>query len=926
MRRSRLNLLSLSNFSMIKLLTIILCILISTLSFAAAPDRITGAIDSSQTIALAKNLHPRAQPQYDQGAVDPQFKFDYVTLLTSPSASQQKALDKLMADQQNPSSPNYHKWLTPEQYADRFGLSQNDVNKITTWLQAQGFTVLSVGGGRNSIIFSGTAAQIEATFQTQIHRYNIGGEEHFANATAVKIPAAWSGVVTGVRGLHNFRMKPMGIKKRMHPNYYDNNFIPPEFIAPGDIATIYDINPLYNDSPAIDGTGQKLAIIGQTDIYLADINDFRSGFGLSQISGCTTNASGVVTACNSTNFRYVLVGTTDPGTTYPCGDLGEADLDIEWSGATARNAQIIYVNAPAIWNSQCTAISSGGVDDALSAAINPPSGPPIAPVISMSYGNCELFQIPLDETELQQANVEGVTILNSAADTGAAGCDNFTNPTTNPPNLAVLGLAVSYPASSQYVTGVGGSAVPFTDFTSTYWGTANATNGGSALPPPAPRVPEEAWNDDYESGAYCVANPTNQPGQFCYGINSQLTAQESFIGIGASGGGASNCVTVNAGQCTGGFSQPSWQTVTVPQQASARFVPDVSLLASPYWPGYIYCTELSELGLSGTGSSCAPGGAAGIANALALVDSHGNSAPSAIGGTSVPTPIFAGMVVLLNQYLQGAASTGLGNVNPMLYALAKTKSNNYFHQLTTGNNTVYCAAGQPSNQPVALRCPLSGTPILGFDASNFDTNTGYNLVTGLGSVDANNLAIAWAGATTNFTLTPTTGTFTVAPGVTAGPDTITVTSTSGFVTNGQTAKPLTYSCSGLPSEATCVFNPISPTSSATVMVSITTMAPTAQLRAPLGRGNRIFYAMLLPGLFGIFLTVGSGKRAARGVRILSFIVVLGLSTMWLAACGGGGGGGGIGNPGTPKGTYPIIINATTGIVQGTAATVTLTVN
>jgi hypothetical protein len=111
-----------------------------------------------------------------------------------------------------------------------------------------------------------------------------------------------------------------------------------------------------------------------------------------------------------------------------------------------------------------------------------------------------------------------------------------------------------------------------------------------------------------------------------------------------------------------------------------------------------------------------------------------------------------------------------------------------------------------------------------------------------------------------------------------------------------------------------------------VTVSITTTAPTAQLRAPLGHGNRIFYAMLLPGLVGIFLTVGSRKRAARGVRLLSFMAVLGLSTMWLVACGGGSGGGASSNPGTPQGTYTITINATTGTVHGTAASVTLTVN
>ncbi len=752
MRRTPSTLLSLSklsssNLSTTNLLTLISCIVVCTaLSFAAAPDRITGSIGSGQMVELARSLHPRVEPQYDQGAVDPQSRFGYVTLLTSPSASQQRALDKLMADQQNPSSSNYHKWLTPAQYADRFGLSQNDIDKITTWLKAQGFTVVSVGGGRNSIIFSGTAAQIEAAFQTQLHRYNIDGEEHFSNATPVKIPAAWSGVVTGVRGLNSFHWKAMGVKNQLHRNYYFSDLkYSSQFIAPGDAATIYDINPLYNASTPIDGTGQKLAVIGETDIYLADINNFRSGFGLNPISGCTTNTNGVVTACNSTNFEYVLVGT-DPGAPDTCGDLAEADLDIEWSGAIARNAQIVYVNAPALWNSQCTAISGGGVENALAVAINPPSGPPVAPVISMSYGICELYANVADETELQQANVEGVTILNSSGDTGAAGCDNFYTP-TSPPNLALYGPAVNYPASSQYVTGVGGSEVPYADFTATYWGmpNPNPADGHSALG----YVPEEAWNDDYEFGAYCLANPSNT---FCAtnGITSQLTAQEA-LGLGASGGGPSNCFTVNVSfQCTGGFPQPSWQTVTISGQASARFVPDVSLLATPNFPGYIFCTQLSELGLSGTGSTCAPGGAAGITNALSLTDSSGNPFPSVVGGTSVSTPEFAGMVALLNQYFQGAASPGLGNVNPMLYKLAKASSN--FHQLTTGNNQEYCVVGQPSNQPLAWQCQ---TGILGFLASNSDTTTGYNLVTGLGSVDLNNLVTAWAAARTASTITIT---------------------------------------------------------------------------------------------------------------------------------------------------------------------------
>src|SRR5205807_4128855 len=141
------------------------------------------------------------------------------------------------------------------------------------------------------------------------------------------IPTALKGIVSTVMGLHSFLPRPASRQRRFagplnsHPNYYDANFAFPNFLAPGDIATIYDITPLYTASPAIDGTGQKLAIVGQTDVYLADLNDFRSGFGLNPITSCTTNASGIITACNSTNFHYVLApGSTDPGTTYACGD------------------------------------------------------------------------------------------------------------------------------------------------------------------------------------------------------------------------------------------------------------------------------------------------------------------------------------------------------------------------------------------------------------------------------------------------------------------------------------------------------------------------------------------------------------------------------------------------------------------------------
>jgi hypothetical protein len=744
--------------------TLILFLLIcSTLSFAAQPDRITSPINSSHTVALNKSLPRKAQPQYDQGIIDPSRQFGYLTLVTSPSERQQEALQQLLVQQQDPKSVNYHKWLTPQQYADRFGLSQNDLNKITAWLHSQGFAILSIAGGRNAVAFSGTAAQIQRAFGTEIHNYNVDGKLHFANSTPLTIPSALNGIVTGVIGVHDFGPLPANQKRGFNgagtrSNYYDANYLFPNFLAPGDVATIYDINPLYNNAGTpINGTGQTLAIIGQTDIYLADINYFRSGFGLNAISGCTLNASGVVTACNSTYFQYVYVGAAggDLGTPSTCGDLSEADLDIEWSGAIAQDAQIIFVNSPVTYNAGCTEqTNNGGVNNALIAAIDPSSGPPIAPVVSMSYGICEAEAENL-ETYLQQGNLEGVTIMNSAGDQGAAGCDYSPPNDAVPYDAADHGFAVSYPASSPEVTGVGGTGLSLANDSyptqSPYWTTPNPnpTNGGTAVS----YIPELGWNDDPEFAQFCQADPTNSfcatggspatPGWVVLGASATAAQVQEDIWITSGGGGASNCAYENAsniclgagaGPSGGGFAQPQYQQgLSVPgAPAGVRYVPDVSLLASPDFPGYVFCTPQSELVNGASNSStCAT-------SIFDAVDTYG----SLVGGTSVSSPVFAGIVTLLNQYLSGSPSPGLGNINSQLYALAAS-SPTAFHQVTTGSNMVYCQPGTPEGYPANVLCP-SPAGVLGYEASNADSKTGYNLVTGLGSVDADKLALAWA--------------------------------------------------------------------------------------------------------------------------------------------------------------------------------------
>ncbi len=1001
---------------------------LSSQSFSATPDRIAGVIDSSHGVPLQKSLHPKAKAKYDEGPVEPSFQLHSMMLLMAPSPTQQAALDTLAAELQDPKSPSYHKWLTPAQYAAKFGLSQNDLSKITNWLKSQGFTIQAVGGGHNRLVFSGTAGAVQSAFKAEIHRYNVDGEEHFANSTPIQLPAALQDVVVGLLGVNNFRMHPanrfrMGSGPRMRPNYYESGLVFPNFLAPGDIATIYDIPSNLN------GSGQSLGIIGETDVFLNDINDFRGDLGLPQIttSNCTISthtSPGVITACNDNYFKYILylpTGATDPlvPDSVQQGDIGEADLDLEWSGATAPSAKIVYINAPYA--------GGNGVNDALAYALDPPVGTSIpAYVVSMSYGLCELEAQNLESLLQQGVQTEGITVVNSSGDSGAAACDGSPPSTPAFPYStgAQNGLAVNYPASSSYVVAAGGTGISLANDSypnpSTYWGTSNGTTGGSATG----YIPELAWNDDEIFADYC-ANP--YPGDpFCteggspavtgwVAITSAKTAQED-IWINAGGGGASNCFYESGKVCTGGLQQPSWQSgLSVPSAPTGvRWVPDVAFLASPNFPGYIFCTPQNPDAAPPTYTSTCVNGISGNSGAIL---NYG----SIVGGTSASSPLFAGIVALLNQSLATPSGTGLGDIHNTLYTLAATPSKGAFNPVKTGDNMVYCQGGTPAAQPVALRCPGSGANagILGYEASNADSTTGYNLVTGLGSVDVAKLVSAWAGSQSSFALSassinPTTvtagnsltATITVAPSngstftgtvgfscgnvsgitcsflpktvtggsgtttvtisvaanVAAGATSVTVTGTSGSTTanasvgftvaassdtfsmtstlssgtlavkqgqsgvvnltvsgslvttsggNTQTILPLTYTCTGYPSLSTCTFSPSSPTQVAAVTVNITTTASSSAQARPLNGRSRIFYAALLPGLFGIVFVAGSRKRSLHSIRTLGLIVVLGFSTMWLGSCGGSNNGS-TGTPGTPVGNYTITINATTG--------------
>jgi hypothetical protein len=384
----------------------------SVVSCSAQHNRITMPIDRNRTVAIQGHIHRYAQPLYDQGRVAGSLLLNNLTLLLKPSAEQQSALGELLATQQDPSSERYQQWLSPEEFADRFAPSQADITYVTRFLEAEGFTVTHVAQSRNWIAFQGTAAQVENAFATEIHHYRVNGELHIANASDPRIPEALSELVSGIRGLHDFL--PHVPRSKVRPFYTLGSG--GHYLAPDDLATIYNLKDLFN--LGIDGTGQKLAVVGQSAIDIADIQNFRTAFSLPK-----------------NDPQVVLVpGKPDPGVLN--GDVIEADLGVEWAGAAAKNAALIYVYAPNVFDAVEYVVSQK-----------------LAVVISMSYGVCELGH---QSTALQlqalaqQANAEGITWLNASGDSGAPGCALG--------ETATQGLAVNLPSSIPEVSGVGGTA------------------------------------------------------------------------------------------------------------------------------------------------------------------------------------------------------------------------------------------------------------------------------------------------------------------------------------------------------------------------------------------------------------------------------------------------------------------------------------
>src|ERR1700733_6445733 len=226
----------------------------------AQPVRIKETLDTSVRKTLVGNRTPKARVENDQGLLDSSRTITGITLIFQPSQAQHGDLKQLLEQQRDPTSPNYHQWLTPEQYADRFGLSGSDIREVTSWLESEGFQIDSVARGRTWVMFSGNAGQVEKAFHTEIHRYSVEGRPHYANATDPSIPAALAPVVLLIRGLDDFHAEPRGLHALPVADFDSSGG--GHSLVPGDLAIIYDIAPVYQSG--FTGTGQKIAVAGHT--------------------------------------------------------------------------------------------------------------------------------------------------------------------------------------------------------------------------------------------------------------------------------------------------------------------------------------------------------------------------------------------------------------------------------------------------------------------------------------------------------------------------------------------------------------------------------------------------------------------------------------------------------------------------------------
>jgi len=666
---------------------------------SAVRPLITSSIDEETRVTLRGNTRPEANAVNDRGRLDDATRLEHMFLLLQRSPEREQALETMIDQLHDAKSPNFHQWLTPEQIGANYGVGRADIVVIQRWLESHGFTVGYVYPNNMMLDFSGTAGQIREAFRTEIHQLSVNGEMHIANMSDPEIPAALAPAVKGIVSLNNF--KPSKMAKRVVKNANPKLTVGPgcgfltslrdaspncEALMPADLATIYNLSAAF--SAGVTGKGQTIVVIEDEDAYsLGDWNSFRKVAGLAR-----TYPYGTISQTHPTG----AANCTDPGDLNDTTD-DEVAIDMEWASAAAPNAA---VQVAVCADSGATFGGLIALENILNATGASTTGPAI---ISISYGESESLngatQNAAYNTTYQQGAAEGVSIFVSSGDEGPASSNANGADSTR-------GITVSGFASTPYNISVGGTDFgdSYAGTEPTYWNSSNTANYGSAKS----YIPEIPWNDSCADNliigflnTYYSSGLTNGYGPSATGVcNTYPWDTTSFLlSTGSGSGGPSNCATgspttsgapASGGTCAG-YAKPAWQSVVGNPSDGVRDIPDVSLMAANgIWNHfYIICmsnpAEVSE----GDASSCSN----------PVVDWPG------FGGTSVSSPIWAGIQALVNQ------KTGQrwGNANTVYYQIASAEygasgnascnsslgnaigANCVFHDVTQGSIYLPCA-------------------------------------------------------------------------------------------------------------------------------------------------------------------------------------------------------------------------------------------
>ncbi len=438
---------------------------------SAQSDRVALHPDLSAMTRLSGHLPLWARAEADLGSL-PDATPLRVTLVLSRSPERQAAFTRLLADQQNPASTSYHRWLTPQQVGENYGPTQHDLDTLSAWLVSRGLTVDEITPSRVFVHASAPAVTLAAAFSTPLHNFQVGDQIRRALTVEPAIPTAFVTLVSSVTGMADIPLDPMHGRGSM-PTPQSTGLRPQDtfnstthFVTPGDFAVMFNLKPSYN--AGYNGAGQKVAIIGRSRVASSDISLFQANTGL---------------PVNLPNTIVPPAGT-DPGVTGN-SDQSEATLDLDRLLATAPGVRADLVVSAA----------AGGFNGIYIAAQYEVQTL-LDPVMNISFGSCEVYagpaQVNLWDTLFAQAASEGISVFVSASDSGAATCDA---------QFALVPdfqfRSINYICASSFATCVGGTELVDTN-TTQYWSSTNTAGLVSALS----YIPEGAWNEPGTIGAY----------------------------------------------------------------------------------------------------------------------------------------------------------------------------------------------------------------------------------------------------------------------------------------------------------------------------------------------------------------------------------------------------------------------------------------